>query len=355
MEMDEKKIQKIKKEEAPKLSTHRAFRRVGAAVPSPLVTYFEKKLAFAGIREETRLWLGKRLLLSFLVGSILLLLYLDFFNPMATLETESIAFGLFFGGFLFVGFLFYLQLYFKIAERSSVLEHILPDFLSLTTSNLRAGMSPYEAFTHAARPEFGAFYDEVVLAIARMGVKTSISDALMEVSDHFDSAVLYRTVTLFAKGVRSGGQLAKLLNSSADEVRHIQDLRAELASATRTYAIFLGFIVVVVMPFLLSVSTQFVTVFLKVQSENMGYAEGASFSNVPAFSGKLLVTLEQMNLLSLVTLVMTCLLVSCLIGVVSHGQAIYGVKYFPILAVASVVMFFLARMVISGFLAAFST
>jgi pilus assembly protein TadC len=334
------------------MPSQRVFRRVGAALPPGFLAYFAKKMMFAGITDDPRVWLGRTLLFAFFAGSLPMAAYLAIYNPIATPATELIVAELFLGGFLLISFLYYLVLYFSIADRATAVEKILPDFLSLTVSNLRAGMSPFAAFVHAARPEFGVFHHEVMLATARTGAKASIVDALSDVADHFDSGVLRRTVALFAKGMRSGGQLVRLLNASADEVRRIQDLRSELASSTRTYSIFLGFIVILAMPFLLAVSTHFVATFVKIQKENVGLAAGST-AGIPTFSGQILISSDDMQLISLLTIFLTSLLVSALIGVVNRGKALYGVKYFPLILVASVLVYFLARGMVSGILAGF--
>ena len=134
-------------------------------------------------------------------------------------------------------------------------------------------------------------------SMAKMGGKGSIAEALLDVSENFDSPILRRTVTLFAKGVGSGGQLVRLLNSSAEEVRRIQDLRAELISATRTYTIFLSFIVILVMPFLLAVSTNFVLVFVQPRGEHQrsDILDCPREPKMPSFSGKILITADDMT------------------------------------------------------------
>jgi Flp pilus assembly protein TadB len=289
---------------------------------------------------------------SFITGAIPLMLYLTIFNPIATPATVSIASGLFLGGALLSAILHYLSLYFLIADRASAVEKLLPDFLSLAVSNLRAGMTPYAAFVHAARPEFGAFHEVVMAAMARVGANASIDSAFFEVASHFDSPLLHRTVTLFAKGVRSGGQLVRLLNSSADEVRRIQDLRAELISSTGTYTIFLSFTVVAIMPFLLAVSSNFVSVFISLQTDMSGISTGAA--QLSSFSGKILITSDDMYNIAMLTLLVTTLLMSALIGIVERGKAIYGVKKFPLLLLLSLAAYFVAKAIIASFLSAYT-
>ncbi len=267
----------------------------------------------------------------------------------------AISSALFFGGFVFVASITYLQLYYVISDRASMVERVLPDFLLLTVSNLRAGMSPFSSFVHAARPEFGAFYEEVRLSTAKTGGKSSLSESLLEVSMYFDSHVLRRTVSLFAKGLHSGGHLAKLLSSVAQEARRIQDLRAELAASTKTYTIFLGFILVLVMPFLLAISTHFVSVFLKISSENQMNADAASSVDMPVFSGAILITVNDMVAVSFSILALTSFFISCLIGIISKGRATYGVKYFPLLAGASILGYIISKAFIETFLSGFAS
>lgn len=338
---------------AKKITTERPFRRVAGIIPEKTVKFFEKKLKFAGIREEPRVWLGKRFLFSFCIGALLHLVYLIIYNPIATYETFFISVGLLTVGFSLTALLFYLGLYFRISDRTSHVEKILPDFLLLIVSNLRAGMPPFGAFVHAARPQFGALYQEVKLSAAKASGAASLVDTLNEIGNYFDSKILHRTVGLFAKGTRSGGQLAKLLIQSADEVRRIHDLRAELVSSTRTYTIFLGFILVIVMPFLLSVSTLFVTIFLELQPETTvsGVEE---IGNIPTFSGKIQITPDQMITIAIGTLLVTSLFVSGLAGIISKGKTLYGVKYFPFFAVASIIVYFLVKAVMSNMFSVFA-
>jgi Flp pilus assembly protein TadB len=338
------------------LRGQRPFRRVGAAMPKFILRHFSQKLRHAGNRKDARVWLGSRILLAFLLGTILLLLYLIMFDPIATAESIALSASLFLGGFIFVAAISYLQLYYQIADRTTTVEKVLPDFLLLTVSNLRAGMSPFAAFVHAARPEFGAFYDEVHLSAAKTGGKSSLSESLIEISTYFDSHVLQRTVSLFAKGLRSGGHLAKLLSSIAQEARRIQDLRAELTATTKTYVIFLAFILVLVMPFLLAISTHFVSVFLKINAENAQSSAGmADVPNLPVFSGAILISVNDMVIISIAVLTLTSFFVSTLMGIISRGRATYGIKYFPVLASGCILMYLVSKAFIETFLSGFAS
>jgi hypothetical protein len=213
-------------------------------------------------------------------------------------------------------------------------------------------MTAFAAFVNSARPEFGALHEEVRRSTAKASGTASLEDTLEEIATYFDSKMLKRTTALFIKGIRSGGQLAKLLNSTAEEIRRIHDLRAELATATRSYTIFLGFVVVMVMPFLLAVSAHFLTVFLKLAPTD---GTDVIIANLPSFSGNIQLTTDEMYLMTMVTIVLTSLFVSGLTGIIEKGRALYGVKYFPVFFISSTSMYFIARAVVGSLLSGFGS
>ncbi len=319
------------------------YRRIGSLFPKPWILSLEKKLKFAGIIEDGVDWVGRRTLLGLLFAFACTLFYIQYFGMMG----DQIWALVFVSGTILVSFVFYLELFFLKHERTKSVEKMLPDYLLLIVSNLRAGVPPFSAFTRSARPEFGALYDGIRIATARLGGKASIASALEEVSTYFDSPAFQRTTTFFGKGMKAGGHIAKLLERSAEEIRRIQDLRNELISGTRTYAIFLIFIVVLIMPFLLSVSTHFLTTFIAIQKQSaiLGTGESGSLS---VFTGNVKTTPQEMMMISILTLVITSFLVSALLGVVLTGMAPYGIKYFPIIAIASVGFFMLMREMIKN-------
>lgn len=333
------------------LASQRAYRRVGNVLPPGLIKWAKDRLRWAGRKEDARIWLGKAGILSFLDGAIAMMSYIILYDPIATPLTASIALGLFLAGFLVTSLLFYIKLFSDITDRTARMEKVLPDFLLLMVSNLRAGVTPFAAYVKSARPRFGDLYFEIRKSAAKASASASVVDALEEVGHNFNSHMFNRTVNLFAKGIRSGGRLSILLGASAEEVRRIQDLQAELISSTRIYKIFLAFMVVIILPFLLSISTIFVTVFISI-----GASAGdtsAVLPNVPTFSGRILITPNQMMQVSLGTLILTSLLVSGLVGIIARGNLVFGLRYFPLFAIASVMFFFFSEQIISTMVGGF--
>ena len=313
------------------------YKTLGNKFPQRLQGYIQTKLTYAGIDTEAGLWIGSRFLLIALFGLAGMIGYLnlDRFG-------YAKAMGIFLAVSVVLMAIVYIRLFFAITKRTAAVERVLPDFLMLIVSNLHAGMAPFSAFIEAARPEFGSLYHELSDAASRVGGKRSIDAALIALSERFDSEIFRKTVRLFLKGIKSGGQLAKLIASNADEIRRIQDLRAELITTTKTYTIFLGFIVVVVMPFLLGVSASFLQTFTAIQSQ-----VSAGNQTTTIFTGKIGVTPKEMEIIAIATLAITSLFASLFMGIVSVGKPVYGLKYYPFLIVGALIFFFMTKSVLA--------
>jgi archaeal flagellar protein FlaJ len=107
---------------------------------------------------------------------------------------------------------FYIWLSLNVAGKAQTVEAVLPDALQLMASNIRAGLTTDKALLLAARPEFGALEEE----IRRVGKETmagrSLAESLSRMTIHIRSDDLDRTVELLVGSLRSGGQLAYLLD-----------------------------------------------------------------------------------------------------------------------------------------------
>jgi hypothetical protein len=314
--------------------------------------YMRKKVRVTGVRVDIQELVGSWVFIDIMFGLVATLGYVLLIHGLSApwkIIDYVAAVEFFFIGFVVAIIALELSMYYAMRNRTSDMEKVLPDYLLLIASNMRAGMTPFTAFVRAARPEFGALSKEVILAASKLSGTASLNDALDELATRFDSMILERAVVFFKKGVRSGGQIAALLVASAEEIRKIQDLRAELIVATKTYSIFLGFIVIIIMPFLLSLSTHFIEMFLTIREQTIGSTDNLSRS-IPMFGGNILVTPDEMTSLAYLSLLITGVLISALVGIIIKGRALDGVKYFPVFAIASLIMFTLSKLVIGSML-----
>jgi flagellar protein FlaJ len=331
--------------------TAKAFSTI---VPRKYKKVIAVRMDYAGIDEDVDVWLGRRLFIAVLLAVI------GSFIPR-TLQSYGIAFvdytpsllALFvavsaFLTFLLVLVLFYSHLSYVIDERRKRVEAILPDFLLLIAANLRAGMTPISAFVESSMPEFGPLEDEVKIVASRSMGSESFLSVFGGLSERIDSKILKRVVGLFTTGMVSGGHLARLLETSALDIRETQELRQELSARTRMYVIFVLFIVLVGIPLLLSISIQFLVklTVLKAQISQSSFSE----FNPSLFSVEGSLDPEFVEKMTYVILIGTTFFVSILIGVINEGKLLYGLRYFLPLVAIALVDFIVCKSVVEGIL-----
>lgn len=315
-------------------------------------------LTYAGIESNPEVWIGSRILIILLFGFVGALLpfsafqYIDLSKyPILSNETipARIVVSFLTGGIfsIFAGILIYMHLYYLVTERTQRVERVLPDFLLMVAANLRSGMTPFSAFQASSRPEFGPLQSEIIYVSSRSLGSESFSEALRGLTTTIDSAMLRRMIAFFENEIKSGGKLAHLLETSAEEIRETEEIKRQMMIATKSYAIFLGFILVFGLPLLLAISTEFLSIFTDFQKNISTTGDTTKIAGLS--SPKLTVDADFINTMTYVIIIGTSILTSVLIGVIGEGKILYGLKYSPALGVGSLVMFLIFKTVISGF------
>lgn len=327
------------------------YSRIGTLLPEKVRSGLRDRLSKAGLPDEASAWFGKRMMYSLAAGLAVSAIPLALKataaatsdGTLATLYALSwsnalgLSSAIAFAATLITFFIFYMMLYYTIEERAERTEKVLPEFLMIVASNLRGGMTPFNAFKRAATPELGPLEKEILLASTKANVSQSISAALSSLTERVDSEVLRRTVSLFEKSLRAGGQVADLLTAISEEVRRNQELKAELVTSTKSYTMFLFFIIVLISPALLSVSVQFLGVYSNIKGQVS--VESMDGYSLPFFSGNIQIDSNFATNVAYLSLIGTAFFSSVLMGVISRGKYLYGVKYFPLLAIGSVIAF----------------
>jgi hypothetical protein len=325
------------------------------SIPIPRKTIEEKirpALTYAGSKDEPRKWVGIRLLVAFLVGTI------GFLIPYSILPLMNFIFGteiyfeplirvilmlsLAIFGIIGTLFLFYLHLAYVVDGRKKMVENILPDFLFLVGNNLKSGMSPFYAFRSAVRPEFGPLSEEIKIATQKSLGIDSFSDALKGIGKRIDSRILSDTTKFFAQALHSGGHLAQLIETTAKDIKQTNQLRKELVTSTRMYTLFILFVVILASPMLLAVSVQFLSILGSIQLKTTGIS-GTTQEEITKQSGlgatAATISPQFMKDISYFIIATNALLASVFIGVLSGGKLRDGLKYAPGIAIIGIVLF----------------
>ncbi len=300
--------------------------------------HFEKVLLYGGDTFGVRYWLGSGLLLALLVWSIFVLYPLSLYHSFSWL---FLLYGFF--SFFLIQFFVYLFAYFKCEERKEQVEKALPDFLQLMASNVRAGMTPFQAMRLSLREEFGPLKDEFQFATTKALGTENFSQVLLHIKDRVPSELFHRTLELLTSSLKAGGKLSQLLEDLAKEVIEVRTLRRELISSTRTYSMFVLFTVLIGAPLLFSISTHFLGVMTGLQAST-GVASDS------ALVGEIGITVDFFVQIAYIFLILTSILASVLIGVIKVGDYFYGLRYAPFIASGSVILFLVLRSLVGGFL-----
>lgn len=340
----------------------RIYKKFGRIVKEEIRKQIEKLLVYGGIKEDIDSWLGLRVLIMLLFGVVAaiapwaLFKYMLDETPSTTTQEEIVqlittSLLAFISVFLLTGFMIYMHLYYIIDDRTKRVESVLPDYLFIMSANLRSGMSAFNAFRLAALPHFGPLKEEVDYVSSKAATGASLSRALIELSQRVDSDMLRRTITFFEKGIRSGGKMAELLEVSADEMRKIEALKKEMQIQTKSYMIFIVFIIVFIIPLLLSISSQFITIMISMRQEQSSVFSGNEAVGILSIlKSEIKITPEFIDVIAFATLLSITFLVSIFIGVIREGKLLYGVKYFPIVIILSLVLYASFRFIVSSML-----
>lgn len=257
---------------------------------------------------------------------------------------------------------FYLFLVMTAESRARKIEQILPDALQIISANIRAGMTIENAIWSAARPEFGPLQDEIKRVSADTFGGTPIQDTLLRMTRRVRSVILERAVKLIVEGISQGGEMSRLLDEVAEDIRSQYTLHKEIATSTLMYTIFIVFAAVFAAPLLFSVSSYYAEMnenVLQKRSADMSgsgltgaASQRAGVSGLPGMSGAGAQTsgiaARDVYWFSVSCILVTTFFASLILGVIRFGKATRGLKYAPPFVLGALAMFFAAFTVLKG-------
>ena len=351
-------------------------------IPQTKKKYFRDLIKFSGKSHDVEFVLGFVLLLGFLLF-FLTMLFFNFHEFDVKYYTVDEATGLFpefdpefdtilvdgeifsdipsgltnsqrFWIFFFIGvLLFFLPFfiiyvyYFLLADkRTKFVEKILPDALSLISSNMNSGLTAYHAVKSAIRDDFGPLANAFEIATNKSISNKSFNESLFEISDNFNSKALTRSMKLFSTAVSSGSNVSLLLKSLARDLTERQSLKNDLITSTMTNSMFIMFMVIVGGPLLMAISIFFVD----VVSNILGGVDVGSAGSDMGFGGKITISTDFLTIYAYFFFFITGFLVAYFTGTMIEGDGKVGLKKAPLIISASYLVFFIAQHLIVSML-----
>lgn len=243
----------------------------------------------------------------------------------------------------------YILLQLSANKRIQRIEDLLPDFLTLMSSNLRSGLTPDHALIVSARKEFGPLANEITKASKLVVSGKAFDEAFSTIGSGIGSIALSKAIRLVVEGIRAGGNLADLLDSTAADVRRFNAIKAEVGSNVLVYRLFLFAAAAFSAPLLYATATFLISIVANVRglvAIDTTAVEAAGFGGLPLLKSTTALSPELVFYFSLAALVLTAFFSSLAAGVVSAGRASEGTKYFPIILIISLGVFIGTRILL---------
>ncbi len=310
----------------------------------------DKYLAKAGIAVRSHL-LSRGLFKLALVLNLVLTGYLIVFFAtregytlpyiiLILLLVWALAFFLFLA-LIWLGFYLFLDL--TIFKRKLSIEEVLPDFLYLTATNIRSGMTADKALWFAVRPRFGVLAKEIEIVSKEVMSGIELTDSLQRFADKYESDILKRSINLLIEGINSGGEIGDLLNRIASNIQESRLMRKEMAADVTTYVIFITFAAIVAAPILLALASQLLVIIGSLVSNVDIPASGNMMFAITGIS----VTPGDFQIFAFTSLSITSFFSSIIVATIKKGTIKEGIKYIPLFIVVSIVIFLTASNVLS--------
>jgi len=317
------------------------YRLLSKFFPRKFYANYKSILDYANIRIEPAKFIGFILLFGFLLAWAMAF--------PASRIFELNLWGTFIVAFIGFEVVVYMWILLSVDAKAKIMEKALPDALQLMSSNLRAGLTPERALLLAARPEFGPLAEEINRVGKEVALGKDMDEALLEISKRVKSTRIEKTIALIVSGLRSGGELASLLDNTAHNLRDQDFVDQKIRSSVRMYVIFIFAAVGFGAPMLYGMSSFLVDVLTKILG-NVEIPKTSTFA-MPINLSQISIGPDFVMKYVIISLIITSILGSMALGLINKGEERQGLKYVPMLIFMTLVIFFIVRWMISGLLA----
>jgi len=329
------------------------YHRISALVPSYVLEAYQRELRYVGIQVSEKKFVGFIALFGFGIAlAVAINLYLFF--KISPILSFMLGFAGFAGGV-------YYWLSTTADREGKAAERVLPDVLELISSNIRSGLTTERSLFASARPEFGVVSDELKNASKEIMSGERMENALMQLPLKIKSKVLERSIWLLVQGIKSGGEIADLLIQLGSDLREENSMKDEIGANISMYVILIFAAAIIGAPLLFGISSLIVGILVE-QTGNISISpeqmeEYSGMSQVGRFIGMPTVTITEsfIVIFSVLSLTITSVFAAMTTGAMAAGSEKEGIKYIPLILIASLGLFFLIRIVLGGMLGSFAT
>lgn len=244
----------------------------------------------------------------------------------------------------------YMMMEFKIDARKTKLEEMLPDYLQITSANLRSGIALDRAMLLAARPEFSFLSEDIKEMNRRIFGGENFDSSLKTFAAKYRSYQLSHAVRMILESLRYGGAMADLLEQISKDMRNQQLTQKEVAGQLFMYSIFIAFAGLIAAPVLYGLTAQMIivtdTVWKGILQQNPGGLPSTGISFLKPSPPQ--ITPEVYHNFSIAAIIIICGFASLIMSAISSGSPIKGLRYLPVFIVVGILIFIVVQNVIAG-------
>lgn len=227
-------------------------------------------------------------------------------------------------------------------RRKNNMERVLPDVLKLIAANMEAGNTIEKSFMLSARDELGDISEELRQTGMQIYGGESIEKSLQDMQNRVKSELLKETIKIIADANESGGNMAKLLQTSARDVQQSLEMKKEIKSSIRMYAVFILMVTAIFAPILFAVSLHTAEV-----TKDMWTHTDLDTVEMDA-SGQIgldltfeppQIDIDLFRNFSIATLIITNIFAALIISEIRNGNITNGFKYMPLMIAVALIAF----------------
>lgn len=244
----------------------------------------------------------------------------------------------------------YAFLEFRIEQRKTFVETVLPDYLQLAAANVRSGIALDKAMVLAARPEFGYFSNDVKQMNKELYGGVTLQGAIANLGKRYRSLQLQHTIRMMSEGIQYGGGMTDLLNQIAKDIRNQQMVQREISGQLFMYTIFISFAALIGAPVLYALTSQMIavtdTVWAGILKQNPGGLPTAGISFLKPSPPQ--ITITAYHNFALASVILIAGAGAFIVSTITSGSVLKGLRYLPIYLIVGVGVFLVTSSLISG-------
>ncbi len=244
----------------------------------------------------------------------------------------------------------YATLEFKIEQRKTFVDNLLPDYLQLAGANVRSGIALDKAMVLAARPEFGYFSDDVKEMNKELYGGLTLQQSMTNLGKKYRSTQLQHTIRMMNEGIQYGGGMTDLLNQIAKDIRSQHMVQREISGQLFMYTIFIAFAALIGAPVLYALTSQMIgvtdTVWAGILKQNPGGLPTAGISFLRPSPPK--ITIDEYHNFALSSVILITGFGAFIVSAISTGSVLKGLRYLPIFLIVGLGVFFVVSALIGS-------